>query len=82
MAGLQVDMDAQRLARMTDNARSLARAGHVRGDLSVEAVGEILWTYSAPQLYELLVVIRGWSLPRYGDFLADAMIGAILPPGP
>jgi hypothetical protein len=37
------------------------------------------WTYSSPQLYELLVLIRGWSLERYSTFLADAMIAALLP---
>jgi hypothetical protein len=39
-----------------------------------------MWTYSSPQLYELLVVIRGWTLKRYSAFIADAMIAALLPP--
>jgi AcrR family transcriptional regulator len=80
MASLQREMDSQRLDRMTHNAHNLARAGHLRPDLTVERAGEILWTYSSPQLYELLVLIRGWPLERYGSFLADAMIAAILPP--
>ena len=40
----------------------------------------MLWTYSAPELYELLVLRRGWSPARYGRFVADAMIDALLPP--
>jgi AcrR family transcriptional regulator len=80
MARLQTEMDGQRLDRMTGNARSLATAGHLRHDLSVKSAGEILWTYSSPQLYELLVLRRGWSLGRYRDFVAEALIAALLPP--
>jgi len=41
-----------------------------------------MWTYSSPELYELLVLTRGWPLERYGAFIADAMIAALLPPEP
>jgi hypothetical protein len=80
MAGLQADMDRQRLERMTRNARKLADAGHLRRGLTVEHAGEIMWTYSSPQLYELLVIIRGWPLQRFTTFITDAMIAALLPP--
>jgi hypothetical protein len=39
-----------------------------------------LWTCTSDELYDLLVVQRGWSLPRYARFLADFMITALLPP--
>lgn len=80
MANLLAEMDEQRLDRMTHNANSLAKAGHLRDDITVEQAGEIMWTYSSAQLYELLVVIRGWPLKRYSAFLTDAMISALLPP--
>ncbi len=80
MASLQSEMDAQRLQRMTRNARNLAASGHLRPDIKVEHAGEIMWTYSSPELYELLVLTRGWTLERYGAFIADAMIAALLPP--
>ena len=80
MASLLAEMDNQRLDRMTHNARGLAQAGHLRNDITVEQAGEIMWTYSSAQLYELLVVIRGWPLKRYSAFLTDAMIAALLPP--
>ena len=80
MASLKSEMAAQRLHRMTDNARNLAATGQLRDNLTVEAAGEILWTYSSPELYELLVLTRGWPLARYGTFIADAMIAAVLRP--
>ncbi len=80
MAELQADMDRQRLERMTGNARKLADGGYLRRGLTVEHAGEIMWTYSSPQLYELLVMIRDWPLPRFTTFITDAMIAALLPP--
>jgi AcrR family transcriptional regulator len=79
MATLQTEMDGQRLERMTHNARNLADAGHLRRDITVDNAGEILWTYSSPQLYELLVVFRHWPLQRYSAFVADAIAAALLP---
>jgi AcrR family transcriptional regulator len=79
MAELQADMDRQRLERMTRNARKLADGGHLRRDLTVEYAGEIMWTYSSPQLYELLVMRRGWPLQRFTTFITDAMIAVLIP---
>jgi AcrR family transcriptional regulator len=80
MAGLLAEIDAARLSRMTSNARNLGAAGHLRDDITVEEAGEVMWTYSSPELYELLVVTRGWLPERYGAFIAEAMIAALLPP--
>jgi AcrR family transcriptional regulator len=72
------EMDADRLARMTDNAARLAAAGHLRSGLTIAEAADVLWTYSAPELYELLVIRRGMALERFGGFVADAMIAALL----
>jgi hypothetical protein len=37
-----------------------------------------MWTYTSPELYELLVLGRGMPLKTYGRFVADAMIAALL----
>jgi len=81
MAALLAEMDDQRLQRMTLNARGLAAAGHLRSDVTVEQAAEIMWTYTSAQLYELLVLVRGWPLDRYGTFIADALIASLLEPG-
>ena len=81
MAELGTEIDAARLRRMTRNAHNLAAARHLRDDITVEQAGEVMWTYSSPELYELLVLRLGWPAERYGAFIADAMIAALLPPG-
>jgi AcrR family transcriptional regulator len=79
LARLQAEMDAARLTRMTHNARTLLNGGHLRAGMTLDAATDVLWTYSSPQLYELLVIRRGWSVERYGRFIADSMIAALLP---
>jgi AcrR family transcriptional regulator len=80
MAALVAASDQARLERMADHARFLAGRGHLRQGVTVEEAADVLWTCSSLELYELLVLRRGWSLPRFAAFLADFMIIALLPP--
>jgi len=79
LAQLQDEMDGARLTRMRHNARTLLNGGHLRTGITLDVATDVLWAYSSPELYELLVVRRGWSVERYGRFIADAMIAALLP---
>jgi AcrR family transcriptional regulator len=72
------EMDADRLRRMTENARRLRDAGHLRAGITLTRAADMLWTYSSPELYELVVLRRGWSPERYGRFIAEAMISVLL----
>ena len=78
LRGLLQEMDADRLRRMTENAARLAAAGHLRSGISVSEAADVPWTYSAAELYELLVIRRGMPLERFGGFVAEAMIAALL----
>jgi AcrR family transcriptional regulator len=79
MATLLQEADQARLARMEHNARRLFDHGDLRENVTLEQARDIMWTYSSPDLYELLVLRRGWALEQYGRFIADAMIAALLP---
>jgi hypothetical protein len=52
---------------------------HLRPDLSVHDARDILWTYSSVELYDLLVLRRGWDPERYGRWIAEALTAALLP---
>ena len=78
MAELLVEMDQSRLSRMTRNAARLDEAGHLGAGLDIRSAADVLWTYSSPELFELLVLRRGWTVERYGTFVADAMVAALL----
>ena len=38
-----------------------------------------MWAYCSPELYGLLVLRRGWTAGRYGQFIAQALADALLP---
>ncbi len=79
LAQLQTEMDTARRTRMAHNARTLLKGRHLREGIGLTTATDVLWTYSSPELYELLVIRRRWSVQRYGRFIADAMIAALLP---
>jgi AcrR family transcriptional regulator len=80
MADLRTEVDEQRLRRMEGNARTLHDRGDLREGITLEQARDILWTMSSAELYELLVLRRGWSVDRFAAFQADQMIAALLPP--
>jgi len=77
-AALLREMNDERLNRMRHHARFLANRGYLRDGVSVAQATDILWTCSSAEIYELLVVERGWSLSRFGRFIAEFMIAALL----
>jgi AcrR family transcriptional regulator len=72
-------MLAERLTGMTRFARELQQEGNLRSDVSFEEARDVLWTYNSVEIYDLLVLQRGWTNERYGRFIADALIAALLP---
>jgi AcrR family transcriptional regulator len=76
------ELQAERLRGMTMFARALHDAGHLRPGVSVNEARDVLWTYNSAELYELLVIGRGWSAARYGRWVAAALTAALLPAAP
>ena len=80
MSALRRETEDARLARMQHNARYLWDAGHVRVGIGLAQARDVLFAYSAPELYETLVLRQGWSLDVYGDFVAQGIAAALLDP--
>jgi AcrR family transcriptional regulator len=79
IAQLQADVDDQRLVRMERNARTLHDRHQLRPAMTLGEARDILWTYSSPELFELLVGKRGWSVGRFAAFVTAQLDGALLP---
>ncbi|MEO8551090.1 MAG: helix-turn-helix domain-containing protein [Kofleriaceae bacterium] len=73
MAELRAEADRARLARMADNARTLEKF-----DVDPARARDVLWLATSPELYELVVLRRGWSVDRYSQLLHQLMVGALL----
>ena len=79
MAELLAEVDDQRLGRMERNARTLHDRGSLPPGMTLGEARDILWTYSSPELFELLVGRRGWPVERFGVFVTDQLVAALLP---
>ena len=79
LAAVWTQIREGRLAGMTSLAHNLVDGHNLRDDITVEGARDILWTYSSPDLYELLVINRNWSTERYAKFLAESATTALLP---
>ncbi|HVL51668.1 MAG TPA: TetR/AcrR family transcriptional regulator, partial [Actinomycetota bacterium] len=69
------------LAGLESLARTLNAEGLLRPGLTPEAARDLLWTINSTEVYELLVLERGWTPEGYRGYLADSMIAALLTPG-
>ena len=78
ISALLHDSDHERLSRMQHHARFLAERNYLRDGITVAEATDVLWTCSSVEIYDLLVLQRGWSPPRFARFIADFMIASLL----
>jgi len=78
LAALWQRLLAERLTGMTILGRHLIESGQLREGIELGEVRDVLWTYTAVELYELLVVERGWPLDRYADWIGQAIAAALV----
>lgn len=78
LAAVWTEINAQRLAGMTRHAKRLEEDDHLRADVSVEEARDVLWAYCSPELYDLFVHRRGWTVQRFGAWVGEAYITALL----
>lgn len=70
--------ETERLARMRHHARFLKARGHLRDGVTVSEATDLLWICSSLEIYELLVMRRGWADARFARYVGNLMITALL----
>lgn len=79
LAALRDELENDRYNRMLLNAGRLLASGELRPELDEAHVAAVLWTYTAPELYELLVERRDWTPERFSRFVEEALTAHLLP---
>ena len=69
LAVLWAEIAERRAANMRLFVADLAAVAPLR--LDPDQAADIVWATNAAEMYQLLVIQRGWSPRRYEDFLAD-----------
>ncbi|MDQ6716220.1 MAG: TetR/AcrR family transcriptional regulator [Actinomycetota bacterium] len=70
--------DEERLVRMRHHAEFLQARGFLRPGVRVAEATDVLWTTSSVELYDLLVLQRGWTHAAFADFVAELMTTALV----
>jgi AcrR family transcriptional regulator len=78
LAAVWEELLVERLNGMTMLGQHLIQSGQVPDRIEFDEVRDVLWTYTAVEVYELLVLQRGWSVDRYAEWLGHAIIGALM----
>ncbi len=81
-AALWQHINDERLIGMTSDAQQLADEGHLRNDVTTQQAGDIFWACTSPELFQLLVLKRGWTPQRYGQWVTDIFHATLLPASP
>lgn len=80
LAAFMATTDAERLVGAAGFVHTMASRTTLRVD--PEQARDIVWTLISPELYDLLVTRRSWSLDAYQDWLARALLEALVESGP
>ena len=75
------EMEEWRLRGQGRFVGMLAERGALRPGMSNDDATDIAWALCSLAVHDLLVLERGWSREKYRDWLAAALIGALLPLG-
>ena len=78
MLALRDEIDRDRYERMLHNARRMEARGFLRPGLTAEHVADLFWAVTGSDLYESLVLKRGWPPDRFASFIGDTFAAAVL----
>ncbi len=74
------EMEARRLEGQGRFVAMLADHGAIRSGLSLNDARDIVWTLCSLDVYDLLVLERGWTQEHYGEWLAAGIARELLTP--
>ena len=73
IAALWREGEGRRRAGQAPVVKQWAAAGALRAGLGERAAADLVWSLLSPDLYRLLVVESGWSLPKYRSWLVASL---------
>ncbi len=78
IAALRRSLSSQRFEDKHLLAQSLGSKQALRPNLTVVQATDLLWTIGSADVYQMLVVDRGWVPKQYEEWLASALVHSLL----
>jgi AcrR family transcriptional regulator len=75
---LEEEFEATRYDMQRDRIEALAASGRMKPGLALEDAHRIMWMYTGREVYRMLVEVGGWSPDKYQDWLAAALVAALI----
>ncbi len=69
----------ERLQGMRRDAEQLAAEGALRPGVSAADAADVFWSLTSPEMYDLFVQRRGWPPERFGAWVGEMFVAALLP---
>ena len=71
-------LNQERLTGMTAFSEHLRQSKVLRTGIRATDALDILWLFTAPEVYERLVIERGWTTRRFGTWITQQLVAALL----
>jgi hypothetical protein len=78
LKAIETELETLRFTLQEARARLLVKSVPVAHHLGLARVRDILWMYTARNVYRMLVLERGWSSDEYEPWLAETLIKALM----
>ena len=82
MGRMLAEINDERLQRMHHNASQLAGHGPLRDGMSTVKARDVMFAYTAPELYEILVTHQQWPIDNYADFVYRGLVAELVDDDP
>ena len=77
-AAVLAQLKQERLSGMTAFASHLHEAKVLRRGVTRDDARDVLWLFTSPEIYERLVIERGWTPKRFGAWITEQLVAALL----
>lgn len=75
---LEEEFEAMRYEMQRERLEALAASARMKRGLAVDDARRIMWMYTGREVYRMLVEVGGWSADKYQEWLASALIDALV----
>jgi AcrR family transcriptional regulator len=77
-ADVWAQLQQERLTGMAAFAQHLDAGGHLRAGVAAEEARDVLWVHNSVEVWDLLVNQRNWPEERFGRWVSDQLVAALL----
>jgi AcrR family transcriptional regulator len=75
---LEEEFEAARYDMQRERLEALAASGSMKPALAIDDARRIMWMYTGREIYRMLVDVGGWSPGKYQEWLASALVDALV----